>query len=68
MIFIETVSSVPMVICLNTWFEDFLTIIESNFVGNGTDFSNVGVKVRLDANVTNVENGCKDAAYLFKLL
>lgn len=49
-------------------FEDFLTIIESNFVGNSTDFSNVGVEVRLNANVTDVENGCKDAAHLFKLL
>ena len=33
------------------------TIAQSQFVGDGADFSNVRVKVTVDANVSNVEYG-----------
>ena len=44
------------------------TIIKSEFVGHSADFSNVGMEVCLNLNVTNVENGRQDGTHLLKLL
>ena len=44
------------------------TISKSDLVGNGADFSNVRVKVALDSNVSDVEDGRENGAHLLKLL